>query len=89
MGSYIFLLEFIFTGAFEDVNFDLRYTRLNKTVKSQRATSREAEKVMLTGASKLAAFCFDITTNFEPNNLNHGTLPIKIEIRRKFLNFIK
>ncbi len=82
---YVYFVRNIFTGAFEDVNFDLRYTRLNKTVKSQRATSREVERVMLNDASKLAAFCFDITTNFEPNNLNYGTFPIKIEIRRKFL----
>jgi len=75
----------LFCGAFEDVKFNINHTRLKKTTKSQRAISREADKVMLSSASMLARFCFDITNNFNPESLNQGVLPIKIKVRNELL----
>lgn len=74
-------IKTIFTGAFENIKFNIRHTRLKKTVRSQRAISREADKVMLGNASILGGFCFDIVTNFKPKNLNQGVLPISVKVR--------
>lgn len=73
-------LQVIFTGAFEGVNFNVKYTRLERSEASARAVGREAEKVMFSDSTKLSRFCFDIVNNFNPKCLLSGNLPIKVNV---------
>lgn len=73
-------------GAFEDLNFKIVHTRLKTETKSRRVMSREAEKVMLVDARKLARFCFEITKNFDPKSLRSGLLPILVEANNQQIN---
>ncbi len=78
--SQVVSLQAIFTGAYEEVSFEVRFTRLKKSARSTRASSRQAEKVMLNDAAKLSRFCFDIVNNFDPESLLGGNLPIKVKV---------
>lgn len=73
-------------GAIDDFNFDINHTRIKKERKSRRALGRNAEKIKLTEASKLAKFCFEITQNFEPSILTEGSLPILIKANNNIIN---
>ena len=78
-------LQTAFTGAFEGVKFNVKFTRLERSTASVRATSREAEKVMLNDSTKLSRFCFDIANNFNSRSLINGSLPIKVKVRDELL----
>lgn len=67
-------------GFVENITFDIRHTRLKKTKRSRRAIDRNAEKLLLIHASKLARFCFDITRDFNPKSLTTGKLPVQIKV---------
>ncbi len=69
--------------AIAGVNFDIKHTRLKRKRRSRRAISRNAEKVLLHDATKLAKFCFEITQNFDPKDLISGKLPIEINVSRE------
>lgn len=73
-------------GAIDDFNFDINHTRIKKERKSRRVLGREAEKVKLKDASKLANFCYGIIQKFEPECLKKISLPILIEINNKIIN---
>ncbi len=83
--AYLGYAGTIFNGAIDNVNFDLRYTRLIKTTNSKRAISRESEKVLINDAAALARFCFDICNNFKPETLDSKILPIEVSVRNKTL----
>ncbi len=74
-------LQNIFAGAFEEVSFEVKFTRLHRATRATRATSRQVEKVMLSDATKLSRFCFDIANNFDHESLTSGNIPIKIKVR--------
>ena len=73
-------------GVFEDLQFEIGQTRLKKESKPLRALSREADKVILSEAHRLAKFCFDITQNFDPSMLRSGYLPIIIQANNQEIN---
>jgi hypothetical protein len=77
----------LLNGAVEDFKFDVAHTRVKKEKKSRRALGREAEKVMLTEAAKLANFCFELTKNFKASSLTTGMLPIYVKANDKLINF--
>lgn len=74
-------------GAIEDLKFDVAHTRIKKEKKSRRVLGREAEKITLTEAAKLANFCFELTKNFKESSLTTGVLPIYVKANDTLINF--
>lgn len=68
-----------------EINLDVTNTRLSKKVKSRRAIGREADKANLEAASKLAQFAFDITQNFNPDDLRNVEASVFVEVRDSLL----
>lgn len=73
-------------GVFDGLEFEISETRIKHKRTSPRLMGREAEKVMLSDAQKLANFCFEITKNFEPTVLRSGNLPILLEANKQEIN---
>jgi hypothetical protein len=67
-------------GAFENLQFDIKQTRLKQEKKSPRAMNRSAEKLKLSVAATLANFCYELTLNFKPSSLTSGSIPILVSI---------
>lgn len=64
-----------------NIGFNIQTTRIKKGRKSRRAVSRDADKVNMEHASKLAKFAFDISKNFDSNCLRIGQGPILVKVR--------
>lgn len=73
-------------GVFEDLVFNIDQTRLKIEKKSRRVLRRDAEKIILNDAAKLANFCFELTKNFDPSTLTSGSLPILVKVNRQQVN---
>lgn len=73
-------------GVFEDLQFNIKQTRLKRVKKSRRALGRNAERVKLSDSAKLANFCYELTKNFKPPSLTSGSLPIFVTINKKEVN---
>jgi hypothetical protein len=73
-------------GIFENLQFDIKQTRLKKEKKSPRAINRSAEKLKLSVAAKLANFCYELTLNFKPLSLTSGSVPILVSIDSQQVN---
>lgn len=84
-GSLIRISWFL-NGAFDELKFEILHTRLRNKTRQHSAMNREAEKVMLTDARKLAMFCYEITKKFDPKALSSGFLPVLIEANNQQVN---
>lgn len=82
----VFSVSNLLNGALEDLNFDISTTRLKVDKRPRSAISRQAQKVMLSDASKLARFCYDIAIHFKPLSLTSGELPILVKISNELTN---
>lgn len=68
-----------------EINLNITKTRLRKKSKSRRAISREADKTNLQAASKLAQLAYDITQNFNPDDLSSEKPSIFVKVRNSLL----
>jgi hypothetical protein len=73
-------------GAYEDLQFEINQTRIKIGKQSRRALSRNAEKIKLSDAAKLANFCCEIAQNFDPALLTSGSVPILVTANKQEVN---
>ncbi|MBE0471024.1 MAG: hypothetical protein IBX55_16135 [Methyloprofundus sp.] len=68
-----------------EIALDVRNSRLTKKVKARRAVPREADKMNLEQAAKLAKFAYDITQNFNPDDLHNLESSVFVKVRDSIL----
>ncbi|QLE07760.1 hypothetical protein HYD28_01530 [Pseudoalteromonas shioyasakiensis] len=83
--SFLSISRFL-NAAFEDLAFFMEQTRLKSYRPRLTVLGRSAEKLLLSNASQLAKFCFEITQSVQAVTLSSGQLPIVLDINSQKIN---